>query len=106
MVGACHCISCQKRTGSAFSVAVFFDEAQVTPSGPVGQYVRLGDSGKPVQFNFCPTCGSSVFWRPAFRPGWVGVAIGCFDDKTLKPTQVVYEHEKLDWASIALEGAA
>ena len=105
-VSACHCGACQKRTGSAFSVAVFFDEAQVTPSGLAGQYVRLGDSGKPVEFSFCPTCGSSVFWRPGFRPGWVGVAIGCFDDKTLKPTQAVYEHEKLDWANIAIEARA
>jgi hypothetical protein len=102
-VSACHCGACQKRTGSAFSVAVFFDEAQVAPAGEAGQYVRLGDSGKPVEFSFCPTCGSSVFWRPAFRPGWVGVAIGCFDDKTLAPTQAVYEHEKLHWASIAIE---
>ena len=105
-VSACHCVSCQKRTGSAFSVAVFFDEAQTASTGPAGQYVRLGDSGQPVAFSFCPTCASTVFWRPAFRPGWIGVAIGCFDDRTLRPTQAVYEHERLDWAVISIEGRA
>ncbi|HLZ74475.1 GFA family protein [Phenylobacterium sp.] len=105
-VSACHCVSCQKRTGSAFSVAVFFDEAQTTPAGTASQYVRLGDSGQPVEFNFCPTCASTVFWRPAFRPGWIGVAIGCFDDRGLRPTQAVYEHERLDWAAISIEGRA
>jgi hypothetical protein len=105
-VSACHCVSCQKRTGSAFSVAVFFDEAQTAPAGTASQYVRLGDSGQPVEFNFCPTCASTLYWRPAFRPGWIGVAIGCFDDRTLRPTQAVYEHAKLDWAAIEIEARA
>jgi hypothetical protein len=101
-ISACHCPSCQRRTGSAFSVAVFFEADQTTAAGPSSTYVRLGDSGQPVAFHFCPTCGTSLFWYPAFRPGWVGVAIGGFEDAgALTPTQAVYEQHRLDWVTIA-----
>jgi len=102
-VSACHCAACRKRTGSAFSVAVFFDIDRTTPDGPSGRYGRVGDSGQPLDFHFCPTCASTVFWYPAMRPGWVGVAIGCFDDTSLRPTQAVYGHEARDWVTIAIE---
>jgi hypothetical protein len=105
-VSACHCVSCRKRTGTAFGVAVFFEEAKTTPSGPASQYVRPGDSGQTVTFYFCPMCASTVYWRPAFQPSWVGIAIGCFDDKTLRPTQAVYEHERLEWASVTIDPKA
>lgn len=101
-ISACHCRACQRRTGSAFSVAVFYLEQQTTPAGGAHHFVRLGDSGQPVEFHFCPTCGTSLFWRPAFRPGWVGVAIGGFEDETLRPTQAVYEHDRVKWVSLAI----
>ena len=101
-ISACHCISCQKRTGSAFSVAVFYPASQALVHGPSGIYTRPGDSGQPVEFHFCRECASTLFWYPAFRPGWVGIAIGCFDDRTLAPTQAVYEHERRAWVTIAL----
>jgi hypothetical protein len=104
-VSACHCRACQARTGSAFSVAVFFLIDQTAPAGAAGRYVRLGDSGQPVEFHFCPTCASTVFWYPAFRPGWVGVALGCFDDASLRPTQAVYEQDRRPWVAIEVEPA-
>ena len=99
-VSACHCRSCQKRTGSAFSVAVFFPEAAVIASGVSASYSRLGDSGFPVEFHFCRRCGSTIYWYPEFRPGWVGVAIGCLDDRSLSPTQAVYEDDRMQWVTI------
>lgn len=102
-VSACHCEACQKRTGSAFSVAVFFPVEAATPAGSSGRHVRPGDSGQTVEFHFCPVCASTVFWYPAFRPGWVGIAIGCFDDKTLRPTQAVHERDRRPWVTIAIE---
>jgi hypothetical protein len=101
-ISACHCAACQKRTGSAFGVAVFYDCERTTTAGVAQTYVRRGDSGQNVEFHFCPTCGSTVFWYPAIRPGWVAIAIGCLDDKSLRPTQAAYEHDRLGWASISL----
>ena len=99
-ISACHCKACQRRTGSAFSVAVFYDLANAVVTGPSQRYVRPGDSGKAVAFHFCPSCGSTVLWYPEFRPQWVGVAIGCFDDSSLRPTQEVYEQDRRAWVEI------
>ncbi|MEI9986918.1 MAG: GFA family protein [Aliidongia sp.] len=100
-ISACHCDSCKRRTGSAFSVAVFYRIDRTIAGGPSSRYVRTGDSGSPIEFHFCATCGSTVFWYPDFRPEWVGIAIGCFDDRTLRPAQEVYEQDRLDWVTIA-----
>jgi hypothetical protein len=66
-------------------------------------YSRQGDSGHPVAFHYCPDCGSSVFWRPAFRPGLVGVAHGCFgEDSPGAPTQAVYLESQHPWLKLDL----
>jgi hypothetical protein len=101
-ISACHCLACQKRTGSAFGVAVFFTEDQASPKGPSQTYARLGDSGSSLEFHFCPSCGSTVFWRPAFRPGLIAVAYGCFgEDAPAGPSQAVYGDHRRAWVTIA-----
>jgi len=54
-VGVCHCMACQRLTGSAFGVVAFFPKEQVHIEGPSKVYVRAGDSGRKVEFHFCPT---------------------------------------------------
>src|SRR5512137_2740982 len=77
----CHCLACQRRTGSAFGVQVWYRPEQITEiSGDARQYSRVGDSGKAVVFNFCPSCGSTVYWRAAMVPNAVAVAVGAFAD--------------------------
>jgi len=104
-ISACHCRECQRRTGSAFGVAVFFDRENVTTSGTSNSYKRPGDSGKSIEFRFCPVCGSTVFWMPEFREGLVAVALGCFNEpSSLVPTQSVYEESRLRWVGFDLSG--
>jgi len=65
-VSMCHCSDCQRRTGSLFSVAAFYDRDAVTLVRGMSQsFTRYGVSGKRVAFHFCPDCGSSVFWQPS-----------------------------------------
>lgn len=102
-ISACHCIACRLRTGSAFGVAVFHRREAVTTSGPSTAYRRQGDSGHELEFHFCPTCGSTVFWLPAFRPGLIGLAYGGFgEDAPIAPHQSVYEERRLDWVHLDL----
>ncbi|WP_307720374.1 MULTISPECIES: GFA family protein [Bradyrhizobium] len=63
-VALCHCLECQKRTGSTYGVAAFFPRADVEPQGEAREYSRIGGSGSAVVFHFCPNCGSSVYWEP------------------------------------------
>lgn len=103
-ISACHCHACQRRTGSAFSVAVFYDRDQVTLNGPSKAFTRAGDSGQTVEFHFCPQCGTNILWYPEFRPRYVGVAIGCFAGSGPGgPTQSVYEHLRHSWVSLEIE---
>ncbi|MDU0365404.1 GFA family protein [Rhizobium sp. 25PS6] len=102
-ISVCHCRACQRRTGSAFGVAVFFHRDQIEASGSSSSYIRPGESGKSIEFRFCPACASTVFWMPAFRKELVAVALGCFaDPSSLAPTQSVYEESRLEWVSFDL----
>ncbi|WP_199628558.1 GFA family protein [Rhizobium sp. OAE497] len=105
-VSVCHCMACQRRTGSSFGVAVFFESEATKEAGASSSYKRLGDSGKSLEFHFCPVCGATVFWKPEFRPGLTAIALGCFDDKRdLEPSQAVYEDQRHSWVLLNFTGA-
>ena len=58
----CHCLECQRRTGSAFSVAVFYERGRVRVERGVSAVFERGSaSGFPVSFHFCGRCGSNVY---------------------------------------------
>lgn len=102
-VSVCHCLECQRRTGSAFGVAVFFTRSQVRVAGETRIYSRKSDGGFTVASHFCPTCGTTVFWYPSRKPDRVAIGLGCFADPTFPaPHQQVYEHHRHAWVTLAL----
>lgn len=77
-ISLCHCLACQRRTGSAFGVQARFPGERVRASGEAATYERRGDAGSTARFRFCPRCGATVYWttRPAGQaPGEVGEAV-------------------------------
>lgn len=87
-VSSCCCQQCQKRTGSFYGVTAFFEEDQLTDrQGAEAVFRRIGESGKPLDFRFCPGCGSTVWWTAGARPGRVMVAGGAFADAGLPPPE-------------------
>ncbi|MGI9463849.1 MAG: GFA family protein, partial [Aestuariivirgaceae bacterium] len=68
LASLCHCIECQRRTGSTYGVAAFFKHETVEITGRTTEFTRPSENGHPVTFHFCPNCGSSVFWRPSRLP--------------------------------------
>jgi len=101
-VSICHCLECQKRTGSVFATQARFSHERVTIAGRAAQWTRLGDSGQPTTFQFCPLCGSTVYWEPAGAPGFVAVAVGMFADPGFpQPIVSVYEERQHPWALAA-----
>lgn len=80
-VSSCCCQACQRRSGSFYAVTAFFLHDQVLEKlGRASDFRRIGASGKPLDFHFCPECGSTVWWEPQARPDRVAVAGGCFAD--------------------------
>jgi hypothetical protein len=101
-VSVCHCLDCQRRTGSAFGVQARFARAQVAMTGEPAIFVRKGDSGNAVTFQFCPRCGSTVTWQLEDAPDMVIVAVGGFADANFPvPTVSVYGERRHSWAEIA-----
>ncbi len=81
MVAACHCLACQKSTGSVLAVSAYFNNEQVINIyGESRCFVRKGDSGLSGRSHFCPYCGSTVFWHAEFMANHTGVSVGCFAD--------------------------
>ena len=61
-VSICHCLACQKRTGSVFGEQARFRREDIKRiSGRSTEYKRGGDEGSIILFRFCPTCGATVY---------------------------------------------
>src|SRR5688572_24380962 len=77
----CHCTFCQRRTGSAFGIGVYFRQEDVAITGVLKSYEHRSDeSGRWLRMEFCPTCGTTVTWTLELLPGGRGIAGGTFDD--------------------------
>lgn len=104
VVVACHCLECQRRTGSVFGVGAYFPLARVTSSGPYRTYSRQGTSGHALHFHFCERCGSTVFWHLDVRPQHVGVAVGALGDPGFRlPVRSVWEETRHSWVEFTCE---
>jgi hypothetical protein len=104
-ISICHCLACQKRTGTAFGYQARFPRDRVTEiSGTAVQYKRHADSGRMVTFNFCPSCGSTVYWEGEHFPDLIAVAVGCFSDSGFPaPRYSVYETHRHHWVAVPAE---
>ena len=104
-ISVCHCLECQKRTGSAFGFQARFRRDEVTIEGDSTTWSRTGDEGFTADFRFCPTCGSTVWYTFRDMPEFVAVAVGNFADPAFPPPRVsVYEARRHGWVSLP-EGA-
>lgn len=100
-VSVCHCISCKRRTGSAFAWNASFPAAAVRSAGDYRSFSRTADSGRTNIYHFCPQCGSTVFYQVEMRPGMISVPAGAFADAGFpRPTVQLFEHRRVDWCSI------
>lgn len=97
----CHCLACQKRTGSPFGVQARFRREQVTVEGKATEFERVGDEGNRITLRFCPRCGSGVCWSLSGFPDVIAVAIGNFADPSfLAPRFSVYERRRHPWVVV------
>lgn len=100
-VSVCHCLDCQRRSGSAFSAQVRFPDDRLTLTGPASVYETRGDGGKWGRFHFCPTCGDTIAYRIEAMPGVTAIPLGTFDDPhAFTPTHSVWEQRRHDWVAI------
>jgi hypothetical protein len=96
-VGLCHCLACQRRTGSVFAALAGF-AGPYKVSGRASEYVRVGDQGAAFRFRFCPVCGTNLFHTEEGVDGGVSIAVGAFADPAFTPPRVsVYDSRRHPW---------
>ncbi|HEY6632505.1 MAG TPA: GFA family protein [Rhizobiaceae bacterium] len=106
-ISICHCLACQRRTGSVFGVQARFPRAQVAIEGASSLYARTADSGNSVSFHFCPSCGSTVYWEFAAMPDVIAVAVGAFADADFPlPRHSVFEASGHAWSLMLADPVA
>ncbi len=97
-VSICHCLACQRRTGSVFGEQARFRREDVVLSGASTAYVRVGDEGSRVTFHFCPTCGATVYYAAEDMPEFLAIPVGAFAAPGFPaPTVSVYEERMHAW---------
>ena len=100
-VSVCHCLACQRRTGSAFGLQARFDTGQTTVSGNSKVWERISDEGNAIDFHFCPECGATVYFQIRQMPEVMAIAAGAFADPGFpSPSFSVYEERKHAWVDI------
>jgi hypothetical protein len=100
-ISMCHCLLCQKRTGSTYSVHAYYPCDAVAIEGSAKCYARPGDSGSYVFFYFCPDCGSTVYWTVEAMPDVIGIPVGIFADPAYPPPRSsIFVPHKHPWVSI------
>ena len=99
----CHCLACQRRTGSAFGIQARFPADRVHVVGRYGDYTRTSDEEdrKEHLFHFCPECGATVFFTSEGEPDVVKVPVGAFADPSFPaPTLSIYESRRHPWVNL------
>lgn len=88
--GLCHCSTCRKLTGSSFSATANWRRDQFDMTGELATYESR---------QFCPTCGSRLFWL--WDEG-VEIFLGTLDDAPydIKPMLEVWTIRREHWLPV------
>jgi hypothetical protein len=100
-ISMCHCLACQRRTGSAFGWQAWFPRERVRIAGRSTEYTRIADHGEPRTFSFCPECGATVHYTIGSAPERIAVPVGAFAEPGFPPPRVsVWESRRHDWVAV------
>ncbi len=101
-VHCCHCLDCQRQTGSAFvlNAIIETDRLELLSGAPAPVSVPTG-SGRPHDVYRCPTCQVAVWSDYGRRPAVRFVRIGTLDDPSaLTPDVHIFTRSKLPWVAL------
>ena len=100
-VHCCHCLNCQRQTGSAFVVNILIEASHVELLAGEPVRVPVARSGtRRQQIYRCPTCGIAVY--STYTSARVRfVRAGTLDDPaSVEPDVHIYTRSKLPWVQL------
>jgi hypothetical protein len=100
-VHCCHCLNCQRQTGSAFVVNVLIETDRVEVLAGEPQPIPVPRSGGKTQKIWrCPTCQVAVFSQYT-SPRVRFVRAGTLDDPaSVAPDVHIFTRSKLPWVAL------
>jgi hypothetical protein len=105
-IAICHCLDCQRLTGSAFraNIAAPAERFRMLTGTP-REYVKTGDSGAKRVHAFCETCGSPVYSCAADNPRSYSLRVGALSHNEAlgRPAREIWSKRRLPWMP-AIEG--
>jgi hypothetical protein len=101
-VVVCHCMDCQRQSGSAFGMTLVVKEEDFRlTEGELKTFSSKSDAGRAKLGAFCPGCGTRIYHKPEWRKGKVSVKPGTLDDTSmLKPDIHIWTGSKQPWITI------
>ena len=97
-ISVCHCLACQRRTGSPFAMQARFERANVSVQGSAKTYVRIADAGNQCVSAFLSGVRGDGLLPVNTARMFVAVPVGAFADPSFpEPKFSVYEVRKHSW---------
>src|SRR5262245_18378037 len=101
-VHCCHCLNCQKHTGSAFVINMLIeaDRVEIERGAPYSVEMPL-NGGSPNRIFRCPSCHVAVWSEYGGRSQVRFVRAGTLDDPaSVSPDVHIYTRSKLPWIEL------
>jgi hypothetical protein len=99
-VHCCHCLNCQRQTGSAFVINILIETDRVELLAGEPQRVDVPRGTKKQKIWRCPSCQTAVYSQYT-SPRVRFVRAGTLDDPSaVAPDVHIYTRSKLSWVTL------
>ena len=100
-IHCCHCLNCQRQTGSAFVINLMIEASRVEMVAGAPQPIEVPrDDGSAQRIFRCPTCQVAVFSEYG-RPELRYVRAGTLDSPSeVRPDVHIFTRSKVRWITI------
>jgi hypothetical protein len=100
-VNCCHCLNCQRQTGSAFVINALIELDRVEVLAGEPQLVDVSrDDGSAQEIFRCPRCQTALYSRYG-NPVVAFVRAGTLDEPaTVSPDAHIFTRPKLPWVAL------
>ena len=101
-VHCCHCLDCQRQTGSAFVINALIETDRIELlSGEPESISMPTDSGRPHDIYRCPKCLTAVWSDYGRRPALRFLCVGTLDEPSaLSPDVHIFTRSKVPWVQL------
>jgi hypothetical protein len=95
---ACHCHSCQKRTGSAFSLGLVITTDSLQLEGALTPWSRISEQGNNNTRYSCASCGNIIYGIGDTSPELAKLQAGTLEDTSeVEPEVHMWAVTKQPW---------